>query len=470
VGNRRTLLRAGIALTAVTAARAGGGSTPARACPPIGGDVRCNGEALAAAGRDFGHIVQQRPQAVLRPASSADIAAALRWATSRGVKAAARGQGHSTYGRSMVDGGIVIDMSTMRAIHGVERDRITVDAGASWASVLDAALAHGRTPPVLTNYLDLSVGGTLAVGGVGGTTLGHGLQTDNVLALHVVTGDGREMTCAATENAELFEVVRGGLGQCAIITRATLRLVPAKARVRRYHLAYPDLGSLSADQRKVMADRRFDYLQGGVLQLPGGGWRHQLEGVVFHDGAVDDSTVLAGLSDQRAEAEITDATYREDAQAFARLEKMLRAKGQWTLPHPWLMTFLRGADAETVAGEILAGLSGGDLGAVGRVIYYPLPTAAMRTTLVRLPEDPMTFVFNLVRMPGDAAAATPMVAQNRALYERIRDAGGVQYAVGALPMSREDWQRHFGPAWTKLRDARRRYDPAGVLTPGYELF
>jgi cytokinin dehydrogenase len=245
----------------------------------------------------------------------------------------------------------VIDMSARNRIHGVERDRMTVDAGATWAAVLEASLAQGLTPPVLTNYLDLSVGGTLAVGGIGGTTLKHGLQTDNVLALDVVTGDGREMTCSASENAALFEAVRGGLGQCAIITRATLRLMPAKAGVRRYHLAYPDLGSLSADQRKVMAEGRFDYLQGGVLPLPGGGWRHQLEAVVFHDGTVDDSAVLAGLSDQRAAAEITDATCREDAQAFVRLEKMLRSKGQWSLP---LMTFLRGADAEKVAGEILA--------------------------------------------------------------------------------------------------------------------
>jgi cytokinin dehydrogenase len=79
-------------------------------------------------------------------------------------------------------------------------------------------------------------------------------------------------------------------------------------------------------------------------------------------------------------------------------------------------------------------------------------------------------VFNLVRMPGDAGAAAPMVGRNRALYERIRDVGGVQYAVGALPMSGEDWRRHFGLAWAALRDARRRHDPTGVLTPGYEVF
>jgi cytokinin dehydrogenase len=95
-----------------------------------------------------------------------------------------------------------------------------------------------------------------------------------------------------------------------------------------------------------------------------------------------------------------------------------------------------------------------------------LPTAALRTKLVRLPQDDVTFVFNLVRMPGDPGAAAPMVGRNRALYERIRNAGGVQYAVGALPMSAEDWQRHFGPAWATLRDARRRFDPAACSRRG----
>jgi cytokinin dehydrogenase len=77
---------------------------PAQACPPIGGEVHCDANALAAAAEDFGHIVQRRLKAVLKPASAADIAAVLRWATSRGVKVAARGQGHSTYSRSMVEG------------------------------------------------------------------------------------------------------------------------------------------------------------------------------------------------------------------------------------------------------------------------------------------------------------------------------------------------------------------------------
>ena len=54
-------------------------------------------------------------------------------------------------------------MGRLRTIHAVQRDRVVVDAGATWREVVEATLPHGRTPPVLTDYLDLSVGGTLAV-------------------------------------------------------------------------------------------------------------------------------------------------------------------------------------------------------------------------------------------------------------------------------------------------------------------
>lgn len=390
------------------------------------------------------------------------------------MKVAARGQGHSTYGRAMADGEIVLDMKTISRTHHVQSDRMVVDAGATWSTVLNATLAHGLTPPVLTNYLELSVGGTLAVGGIGGTTFRHGMQTDNVLALNVVTGDGRELTCSATSNSDLFDAVRAGLGQCGVITQATLRLMRAPERVRRFHLLYADLRSLAADQRIVLADGRFDHLQGTLLPDGGGAWRYQLEGIVFYDRHTipDDKAVLAGLSDERGAAVISDLTYLEDVNAFARFENLLRSNGQWFNPHPWLLTFLRGSDAEQVAGEIVDGLTNEDVGPFGRVTYYPMLTKALRTPLVRLPDERVVFPFNLIRIPetNDAAKVEQMIARNRVLHDRIRSAGGVQYPVGAFPMSSSDWKEHFGSKWSLLHDAKRRYDPLDTLTPGYNVF
>ena len=476
--DRRALLRAGLGVTAACVARADGiaNASQAHSCdrPAIEGAFDCGSDARAAAARDFGHILHKQPRAVVRPASARDIGSLMRWAADRGIRVAARGQGHSTYGRSMAEDGIVIDMSAISTVHAVEPDRIVVDAGATWRNVLDATLARGLTPPVLTNYLGLSVGGTIAIGGIGGSSSRSGMQTDQVLELDVVTGDGRELTCSASLSPDLFDAVRAGLGQCGIVTRAVLHLVRAPDRVRRFQLFYRDLASLTADQRRALADGRFDQLQGAVLPDGAGGWRYQLEGAVFYDSgsAPDDNSILAALSDDRSKAVVGDLTYREDINAFAKFESLLRSNGQWFNPQPWLLTFLRGTNAERVARDILDGLTNADIGPFGRVTYYPMRTGAFRTPLVRLPDEDIAFPLNLIRIPAsnDAATAEQMVAQNRALHDRIRGAGGVQYPVGAVPLSPADWKDHFGPMWSALRAAKRRYDPGNVLTPGYDVF
>src|SRR6266545_1112619 len=286
--DRRMFLSAGLGVTAALASRAGGLTASAQAVSleslPLPGNVRLDADARAATAHDFGRLIHGQPHGVLKPASGADIASLMRWAKGRGFKVAARGQGHSIYGRALSEAGIVVDMSAMSSIGDIKQDRIVVDAGATWRDLLDVTLAQGLTPPVLTNYLGLSVGGTIAVGGIGAASSRHGMQTDNVIALDVVTGEGKEVSCSAAENPDLFDGVRAGLGQCGIVTRATLGLVHAPERVRRFQLFYRDLPSLATDQRRVLMEGRFDQLQGAILPDGSGGWRYQLDGAVYHSG------------------------------------------------------------------------------------------------------------------------------------------------------------------------------------------
>jgi hypothetical protein len=193
---------------------------------------------------------------------------------------------------------------------------------------------------------------------------------------------------------------------------------------------------------------------------------------VFYDGSPpQDEAVLSALSDDRSSAVIVDLSYRDDALAFAKFEALLKSNGHWFSPQPWLFTFLRGSNAEQAAGEILRGLIDGEIGPFGRITYYPMQTGAFRTRLVRLPEESIVFPFNIVRIPSenDWAIVEEMLARNRTLYDRIRSAGGVLYPVSAFPMSSDDWKDHFGSSWPLLLEAKRRYDPANLLTPGYNL-
>ena len=435
------------------------------------GELLVDDQARAAVAEDFGHILHRTPAVVVRPRSADDVAATIRWANSLGYTVAPQGQLHSVYGRAQAAGGVVTDMSQRRTVHSVEADRVTADAGATWRDVLAATLPQGCTPPVLANYLDLSVGGTLVVGGVGDTTFRYGVQSDNVLELEVVSGEGQLVRCSPRLNADLFDAVRAGLGQVAVIATATLRLVPAPESVRRYVLSYPDLRTLLDDQRLLIRAERFEAFQGAVLPTPDG-WGFQLDAVAHLSEAGPDDDALTGLSDDRSAAVITDLSYLEYLDRLAPLEHKLRANGQWFHPHPWLTTFLGDSNVEAVVTDELARLTPADLGTFGQVVLSAFRRGAVGSPLLRLPPDELVYAFNLIRFPttDDRTEAHRLVEANRAIYERLRMAGGTLYPVSVFPMSPDDWREHFGSEWTRLRDAKARFDPRNVLTPGYEVF
>ena len=469
------------ALASVTATVAlASGSIPAQArgrpCrpPSLDGELRSDPAARRAAADDFGHIVERRPEAVLVPASADDLAATVRWAARCGRKLAARGQGHSTLGRSQVRGGIVADMSELRRIGPVRGDRVVVEAGVRWSELLARTLPRGKAPPVLTDYLELSVGGTLSVGGVGGTSMSLGVQTDHVLQLEVVTGDGELVTCSATRNSDLFDAVRAGLGQVAVIIRATLGLVAAPRSVRRLQLFYPDLETMLADGRLLAGAGRFDAVQGAILAPPSGGRVFRLDAArFFDDPPPDDAALLAGLSDDRARRTAASLPYLDYLRRLAPFEAALRENGQWSFPHPWLTTFVGDARVEHVVAAELDRLDPpADLGPFGQVVVSPIGRAGIRTPLLRMPAGALSWAFNLIRIPAtaDRGEARRLVKANRATYKRVTDAGGVLYPVSAFPLSASGWRRHFGQAFAALARAKRRHDPSHTLTPGYEVF
>jgi cytokinin dehydrogenase len=438
--------------------------------PPLDGEIRFDEPTRAAAADDFGHIVHRTPHAVLLPASAKDVAATVRWAARHGRRFAAQGRRHSVFGRSQVAEGVVADMTRLRTVHTVEDDRVIVDAGATWREVLAATLPHGRTPPALPDYLDLSVGGTLAVGGVGARISRAGVQSDHVLAMDVVTGRGELLGCSPHDNTELFDAVRAGLGQVGVVTRATLRLVPAPRQVRRYLLSYPDLATMLDDQRQLAHDERFDAVQGAVLATPAGGWTFRLDAVANISGGDPADDLLAGLSDDRPQAQLSTLTHLDHLDRLAQLEQALRAGGQWFLPHPWLTTFVGDAHVESVVRAELDRLTPADLGPFGQVAISAFRRRSVTSPLLRLPTDQLCFTFNLIRIPTTGDTADRLVAANRAGYERVRAAGGTLYPASALPMSPDDWREHFGPAFGRLGEAKERFDPGHVLTPGYEVF
>jgi cytokinin dehydrogenase len=472
--SRRTLLGGAAAAAVVafdpvglrwlTAAEASAGID----VPDLDGELVIDPEALAEAGSDYGNIVHNSPQAVLRPGSVQDIVRIVRYANKHRIGLAMRGQGHATFGQAQVATGIVIDSRTLATIHEISPDGAVVDAGVTWLALTQAALSQGLTPPVSTDYLGLSVGGTLSVGGIGGASSHHGLQVDNVLELDVVTGGGRLLTCSERRNRKLFQAVLGGLGQFAIIVRATVRLIPAETTARVYHLVYSELSAMTAAQRTALADGRFDYLEGQVLPVDGGGWSYLLEGAVYFSAPdePDDAELLGGLNP--VASEIFEQPYFEWLNRLFDLIEQLKPLG---LPNPWVNLFLPAARTDAFVGEVLAELTPADTGG-GPILLYPIRRRLLTRPFVPVPHSNVVFLLSILRtvFPPDPAEVERLIAANRAMYEKARALGGTQYAIGSIPMSTHDWIRHFGPTYPRFALAKAMFDPKRVLAPGQGIF
>lgn len=161
--------------------------------------IRTDRNSTIKASMDFGHIVEAIPNGVLHPTSPNDIAALIRLSLSqpKPFTVAPRGQGHSARGQALAPGGVVVDIRSLND-HCVGRCRrmnvstheLWVDVGGEqlWIDVLHTTLEHGLAPHVWTDYLHITVGGTLSNGGIGGQAFRHGPQISNVHELDVVTG------------------------------------------------------------------------------------------------------------------------------------------------------------------------------------------------------------------------------------------------------------------------------------------
>ncbi|HEX2314033.1 MAG TPA: FAD-binding protein [Thermomonospora sp.] len=358
---------------------------------------------------DFGAIVHLVPQETVRPATAREVAALLREAPRPVVP---RGCGHSTHGQAQTTG-VSLDMRGLCAIHEVRPDRVVVDAGATWRQVLEATLPHGRTPPVLTDYLDVTVGGTLSAGGVGSSSHRYGTQADHVLELEVATPGGALVTCSPGTRRDLFDAVRAGLGRHGVITRAALRLVPAPERVRVARFAYATAGALLDAQRRIRAD----HVIGQAKLDPA--WRFELTAAVHGDGAVPGGAF-----------QVREMPFPEFADRMRPDVERLVVSGEWARPHPWGIVFVPARRALEVVEATLAETGPAELGLSGVVLVNPV--AGCEVPALGLPRDAVMLGMLRTASPG-AASPEAMVAANLALHRRARAVGGVRYRIDAAP-------------------------------------
>ena len=171
-------------------------------------------------------LIDRRPALLASCRGTADVAEAVRFAVAEGLELAVRGGGHNVSGRSVCDGGLVVDLSLMRGVDVDPAARLArVQGGALWADVNREAAVHGLAV----------TGGAVSSTGVGGYTLGgglgwlmgmHGLAADNLVECEVVLATGEVVRANATEHPDLFWALRGGGGNFGVVTSFVFRVHP----------------------------------------------------------------------------------------------------------------------------------------------------------------------------------------------------------------------------------------------------
>ncbi|KAL0308486.1 UNVERIFIED_CONTAM: Cytokinin dehydrogenase 2 [Sesamum radiatum] len=383
-------------------------------------------------------------------------------------------------------------------VSGKESSGFYADVGGEqlWIDVLRATLKGGLAPVSWTNYLYLSVGGTLSNAGVGGQTFQRGPQINNVLELDVITGKGESMTCSRERNPELFFAVLGGLGQFGIITRARIILDKAPTRVKWVRLIYSNFSIFTRDQEHLISSTSPNYVQGFLIidENTTNQWRSSFsspsrqsdiaallkkQGILYSIELVkyyDNQT--ASTIDKDFETLLKELNFNPGFifSADTSLFNFLDRTGDLDSPtgppesHPWLNLFIPKSRISDFNAGVLATLFPKLNEPSAVFLFYPLNRNKWddRMSAV-IPEEDVFYTLELLH--SSPPNAYQIYDQFNSQILGFCKRAGIKVKQ-YLPnyKSQGDWIQHFGPKWPTFRQRKATFDPKFILSPGQGIF
>ena len=382
----------------------------------------------------------------------------MRYAGAQSLRITSRGSAHSQGGQSLCDD-IVVDMRSLQGVERVADGRCVVASGTLWSDVVEATIAEDCVPPVLTSNLHTTVGGTLAVGGIGQASYSEGLQADQCIGAEVVTGAGDVVWCSAVEHRELWDHVRCGLGRFGIVTRVAHRVRKIAHKARMTILAYRDLEMLTEDLWRVVAEGQATGVSAWSVPHRRK-WLHAM-------GITTQADVLPPC-----EAQLPQGMQHTQVVQVHELDPrdLARAGGRGAMEvhrvpspvvRPGVDLILPAGLAASFAHEILA-----DAPTEWREgmqpLLQPLQRRGICCPLFVTPPFEQLAMFSLL-----PAVVREDAARLTAWLQRVSDqglaAGGTRYLAGWVPFTPQGWKAHYGARWPGMERVRRGYDPAGLF-------
>ena len=419
------------------------------------------------------------PEAVLFPARHDDVAALVALANRHRFALVARGAGSGNLGGAVpVPGGVVVSFECMNRILEfdpanrlmvVETGVVTDDIDALAAS---AGLMYAPDPG---SGAYSRIGGNLATNAAGPRCVKYGATRDHVLGLRAVAGDGRELKVGSRTSKyatayDLSRLLVGSEGTLALITEATLRLVPAPETVATLRICYADNAAACAAVVRIMArpvvpcalefidSRSIEAIReyGGAEGLPEG-TRAVL--MVEADGDRDDvPRQIAALEQALAGAGLLEI---QSGFAAADIKRLWTARKSLSLAVKNIAPLKINEDVVVPVARLASLVNAIDaLGHHHRVPIVSFGHAGNGNLHI-----------NLMVHGDDADEMARARACRDALVEAVLGLGGSlsgEHGIGSE-------KRHFvdreldADTLAMMRDVKRLFDPNGILNPGKKL-
>jgi FAD/FMN-containing dehydrogenase len=422
--------------------------------------VRPGDPGYDAARAVFNTMIDRRPLAILRCRNAADVVEGIRYARAHDLTLSVRGGGHGVAGNAVCDGGVVLDLSGMRAVSVDPTERSADAEPGLLLGDLDLATArHGLATP-LGVMSGTGIAGLTLGGGLGWLAGKHGLACDNLLGAEVVTADGEILRVGPESHADLYWGLRGGSGNLGVVTSFRYRLHPV-ARVLAGALIYPWSQARTAllERQRFMTTAPDELSSVASLGLGDDGTPTVTVLVCWSGDLAEGERVLRPL--RGAATVVGDSIGPVDFVDWQRAPDAGYPRGR---RHYWKSGYLRHLTEAAVD----------DLLAVAATIPNPetgIGMQGLRGAAARVPVDATAFPHRvpqddllILAQWADPTRSDEIVAWARRAFERLRP--HLEDAVYVNNLGSEGGARvraAYGPNHVRLAELKRRYDPDNVF-------
>lgn len=414
---------------------------------------------------DFGALQSAQPKYIAHVSHGDEVLEVFRFARAHGLPVTTRGAGHSVHGQSLSHGGISMHVYEGECDATLLPGGVETSAFTSLRALERFLNHHERRVPVLPDYLDLSLGGVLSVGGIGLNSLREGMLVDHVRKITLLTPSGSRVVCSREENSELFRLVLGGLGQLGVIERVTMTTRPAAPL------------ALSWSKRHLNLHELLDFL--GDLFDKNSNIDHY-NGYIKGDEVVSEYGQLTGESPPVASRMIPSTAADRPFTAWRDFPfAMQNRRETWMSAYPqtvkmWTDYIVPFESARAFARALCGALESSVLGSAVKAIYI---------LAVHRDPDHLRFGFTPASAPGpqvgfglytmiDRYQPIIIAKAARELEHLLRGAVGLgvrPYLYGYVPLDSDMRKKIYGSDLSALRRLRQRYCSGLDLNPNCVL-